>query len=501
MSTHSKYFNTPFIYYGFGVNYTINKIVDKESFDKSFAEFYLFYKNLSSHPLSTLRNGEYFTPLERVNSILDRLEKVIPNLFKNKDHTFFDPCCGLGQFQILIYFKLLKNLVNEFNGDYQKCSKHILENMIYINDINEGNIQFIKTLIFPDIVHYKTSDALISIPFNKKSFTCVLFNPPYSVYHSNSSTTLYPDFCQLYLPLGKISCCIIPNIWICSSRQKYFISWMKSQPLYSITDYTNPSRYFKINIQLHGYIEEIITINNSKIIDIDTINKLKQGYYYELINNDDNVYKSLRNDFVKYNHDIDIFLHTNKYDDFLKKVFRYIEKNGNILDIFYGTTYYDITTNDRRLHKNKENDDILCYIASRRGQTAYINKNNLFKKVYKRVFKHKMKATNTEDIFVITAYTTPRDKDAFVKLIICNEKEVYNASYIGFKVKSYEEANNLISYLSTDFVKTLLILRKQSISISKFQLLWIPFVPLDRMWNNEDILKYMGIDEIPEEIL
>ena len=130
MSTHSKYFNTPFIYYGFGVNYTINKIVDKESFDKSFAEFYLFYKNLSSHPLSTLRNGEYFTPLERVNSILDRLEKVIPNLFKNKDHTFFDPCCGLGQFQILIYFKLLKNLVNEFNGDYQKCSKHILENMI-----------------------------------------------------------------------------------------------------------------------------------------------------------------------------------------------------------------------------------------------------------------------------------------------------------------------------------------------------------------------------------
>ena len=112
-----------------------------------------------------------------------------------------------------------------------------------------------------------------------------------------------------------------------------------------------------------------------------------------------------------------------------------------------------------------------------------------------------MKATNTEDIFVISAYTTPHDKDAFVKLLICNDKEVYNASYIGFKVKSIEEANYLISYLSTDLVKTLLILRKQSISISKFQLLWIPFVPLDRMWNNEDILKYMGIDEIPQEIL
>ena len=503
MSIHSNYFNTPLLYYGFGVNNTINKIVDESSFDKSFAEFLMFYKNLSSHPLSTEKNGEYFTPLERVNSILDRLEKVIPNLFKNKYHTFFDPCCGLGQFQILIYFKLLKNLVAEFDGDYQKCSKHILENMIYINDVNEGNIQFIKELIFPDINidHCKTSDAIKNIPFNKKSFTCVLFNPPYSVYHSKSSTSLYPDFCELYLPLGKISCCVIPNIWICSSRQKSFISWMKSQPIYSITEYTNPSKYFKINIQLHGYIEEIITINNPKIIDIDTINQIKQGYNYELINNEDNIYQTIRKDFVKYNPDIDIFLHTNKFDEFLKKVFVYIKENGNILDIFYGTTYYDITTNDKRLHKTKGNNDILCHIASRRGQIAYINKNDLFKKSYKRVFKHKMKATNTEDIFVITAYTTPHDKDAFVKLIICNEKEVYNASYIGFKVKSHEEANFLISYLSTDLVKTLLILRKQSISISKFQLLWIPFVPLDRMWNNKDILEYMRIDEIPTEIL
>ena len=502
MSNHSGYYNTPFTYYGFGVKCTINKIVDEESFNKSFAEFLLFYRDLSSHPLSTLRNGEYFTPLERVNSILDRLEQAIPNLFKVKSNTFFDPCCGLGQFQILIYFKLLKNLVSEFDGDYQKCSKHILEHMLYINDINEGNIFFVKTFIFPDIVHVKNVDALKIIPFNKKSFTCVLFNPPFSVYHSNSSTSLYPEFCSLYLPLGKISCCIIPNIWICSSRLKYFISWMKSQPIYSITEYTNPSKYFKITIQLHGYIEEIISINNSAITDIDTVNKLKQGYYYELINNEDNIYKTLRSDFVNYNSDIDIYLHTNKFDNFLKKIFRYIEKNGNILNIFYGTTYYDITTNDKRLHKTKQgDDDVICHIASRRGQIAYINENELFNKSYKRIFKHKMKATNTEDIFVITAYTTPHDKDAFVKLYICEKGEVYNASYIGFKVNSIEEAKYLISYLSTDLVKTLLILRKQSISISKFQLYWIPYVPLDRIWTNESILKYLGIDSIPEEIL
>ena len=105
----------------------------------------------------------------------------------------------------------------------------------------------------------------------------------------------------------------------------------------------------------------------------------------------------------------------------------------------------------------------------RNGQFVfnYINENELFTKSYKRVFKHKMKATDTNDLFVITAYTTPHDKDAFVKLYICNKGEVYNASYIGFKVNNLDEANSLISYLSTNLVSTLLLLRKQSISISK----------------------------------
>ena len=78
---------------------------------------------------------------------------------------------------------------------------------------------------------------------------------------------------------------------------------------------------------------------------------------------------------------------------------------------------------------------------------------------------------------------------------------MYNASYIGFKVNSMDEANSLISYLSTDLIRTLLLLRKQTISISKFQLYWIPLVPLDREWTNESVLKWFKIDKIPEEIL
>lgn len=504
MSCHSttKYFNTPATYYDFGVKYTIDQIVDEESFNKSFRDFLFFYRDISSHPLSTTRNGEYFTPLERIHSILDRLELVYPLLYKTKTNTFFDPCCGLGQFQILLYFRLLKNLVAEFNNDYQACSKHILENMLYIVDVNAGNINFVVSKCLPGLKHYLVTDSLKTFGmFGKKNFTCILFNPPYSVYHSNSSTTLYPDFCTTFLPQGKISCCIIPNIWICSSRLKYFIKWMRQQPIYSITEYNNPSKYFKINIQLHGYIEEIITINNQSIVDEEVVNQLKQGYYYTLVDNNNNLHKTLREDFVYYNNTIDIYLHTNKFDKFLSKIFKYIKNNGSILDIFYGTTYYDITTNDRRLHKEKEEGDVLCHIATRRGEYSYIKEDLLFKKSYKRVFKHKMKATNTSDLFVITAYTTPHDKDAFVKLYICNEREVFNASYIGFKVNNLEEANSLISYLSTDIVKTLLLLRKQSISISKFQLYWIPSIPLDRIWTNEEVMKLFGVDTIPEEIM
>ena len=506
MPCHSNtgYFNTPLTYYDFGVRYTIDQIVDEDTFNKSFSDYVFFYKNISSHPLSTSKNGEYFTPLERIMSILNRLETVYPQIFKNKSNTFLDPCCGIGQFQIILYFRLLKNLVAEFDGDYQKCSDHILENMLYVIDINEGNINFITQKVFPKLKHAISADALDQNKsfFNKTIFTCVLFNPPFSVYHSNSSTMLYPNFCTTYIPQGKISCCIIPNIWRCSSRLKEFIQWMKTKHIYSITEYINPSKYFKINIQLHGYIEEIIIVNNNDIIDIDTVNKIKNGYNYTLVDNNTNINNVLRQDYVTYNNEIDIYLHTNKFDGFLHKIFKYINKHGSILDIFYGTTYYDITTNDKRLHKRKQKDnDIVCHIATRRGEISYINEDELFQKVYKRMFKHKMKATNTEDLFVITAYTTPHDKDAFVKLYICNKNEVYNASYIGFKVNSLDEANSLISYLSTDVVKTLLLLRKQTISVSKFQLYWIPNVPLDRIWTNESVLKLFGINKVPTEIL
>ena len=504
MSCNGKlgYFNTPYTFYDFNIRYTIDQIVDEETYMKSYKNFLFFYKNISNHPLSTTRNGEYFTPLERVCSILDRLEEVYPDLYKDPSHTFLDPCCGLGQFQVLLFFRLLRNLVAKFDGDYQKCIDHILKNMIYVIDVNSGNINFLTTKVFIGLKHYKIADAIQTTGlFNNMQFTCVLFNPPFSVYHSNSSTTLYPDFCTIYLPRGKISCCIIPNIWICSSRLKYFIKWMKKQPIYSITEYISPSKYFKINIQLHGYIEEIITVYSNDLINIDTINNIKQGYNYTLIDNDTNNNNVLRTDFVSYNKNIDIYLHTNKFDKMLLKILKYIDKNGSILNIFYGTTYYDITTNDKRLHKSQEDGDILCHIATRRGMHNWINKDKLFNKVYKRTFKQKMKATDTDDLFVITAYTTPHDKDAFVKLYICKKGEVYNASYIGFKVNSMDEANSLISYLSTDLIQTLLLLRKQTISISKFQLYWIPLVPLDREWTNESVLKWFKIDKIPEEIL
>lgn len=504
MSCNHKtgYFNTPSSFYDFDVKYTIDTIHDIDSFHKSLSNFIFFYKNISGHPLSTTRNGEYFTPLERVNNILNRLESVYPDIFNDPSHTFLDPCCGLGQFQVLLFFRLLERLVNKFDGDYQACTKHILKNMIYVIDINSGNIDFLTTKVFIGLKHAKTADALNTNVFSNIHFTCVLFNPPFSVYHSNSSTTLYPSFCTSYLPRGKISCCIIPNIWICSSRLKYFIKWMKKQPIYSITEYIDPSKYFKLNIQLHGYIEEIITINGNDIIDANTINDIKQGYKYTLVNNETGNEVVLREDFVLYNSNIDIYIHTNKFDKMLIKILNYINKNGSILNIFYGTTYYDVSTNDKRLHTPAESDnDALCYIATRRGVHSWINKDQLFKRVYKRVFKQKMKATDTDDLFVITAYTTPHDKDAFVKLYICNKGEVYNASYIGFKVNSLAEADSLISYLSTDLVKTLLLLRKQTISISKFQLQWIPLVPLDREWTNSSVLEWFKIDNIPKEIL
>ncbi len=137
-------------------------------------------------------NGEVFTPMNIVFEMLDRLdEQYIANhgksIFTNKHFKWFDPASGMGNFPVAVYIRLVDGLKEKIPNEKER-KKHILENMIYMSELNKKNV-FISHQIFNINNQYKLNmyegDTLfldISKSFNLdiNGFDVVLGNPPYN---------------------------------------------------------------------------------------------------------------------------------------------------------------------------------------------------------------------------------------------------------------------------------------------------------------------------------
>ena len=73
--------------------------------------------------------GEVFTPIPLINEMLDKLPQEV---WINPDLKWLDPANGMGNFMIIIYFRLNEGLKDIFMNDEVR-KKHILENMLYMS--------------------------------------------------------------------------------------------------------------------------------------------------------------------------------------------------------------------------------------------------------------------------------------------------------------------------------------------------------------------------------
>jgi hypothetical protein len=86
--------------------------------------------------------GEVFTPLEIVCEMLEKLSR---DVWKNYNLKWLDPANGIGNYPIVVYFKLMETLKNvEGFSNENKRSKHIIEKMLYMNELNPVNVAITK---------------------------------------------------------------------------------------------------------------------------------------------------------------------------------------------------------------------------------------------------------------------------------------------------------------------------------------------------------------------
>ena len=136
---------------------------------------------LKPKELEKKKFGEVFTPMTLINDMLDKLPI---DIWTKPELKWLDPANGMGNFPVAIYLRLMKGLELKF-PDNKKRKKHILENMLYMSEINKKNC-FITRQIFDINNEYKLNiyegnslEMDTKNIWNIEKFDIIVGNPPY----------------------------------------------------------------------------------------------------------------------------------------------------------------------------------------------------------------------------------------------------------------------------------------------------------------------------------
>lgn len=133
--------------------------------DSEFNQLKEYFDNtLNKDKKLVVTSNDEPTPIDCVEEMI---EKIPQGFWKKKNIKILDPCCGCGNFPIVVYQKLIK---------YHNKS-HILNNILYFNDLNENRLNVLKQ-IFGDEINVFNEDFL---KFDTDiKFDLVVANPPYA---------------------------------------------------------------------------------------------------------------------------------------------------------------------------------------------------------------------------------------------------------------------------------------------------------------------------------
>jgi site-specific DNA-methyltransferase (adenine-specific) len=352
------------------------------------------------------------------------------------------------------------NGLKEVIEDDEERYKIIVEECLYYSDINKQNI-FIANLLLDPYNKYKLNSNegdTLKLDIKKKwmieGFDLVIGNPPYNEELKESGgKPLYNVFIDFVLPNTKLLSFIIPSRWFSGGKglDKFRERMLKRKDIVYINHIEDAKKIFGSIVDIKGGVNYFL---------IDKSYNGLCNYNGDLLNLDE--------------HDIIV---ENKYKSIIKKM----EDYEKITILYKGQGYYNIKTNDKRLFNNFNDNSLKCYVSQQNGFIKYINKEEINKKF--------------NNYKVITARASHKGNSGFGNIFIGIPNEICNQSYISFNVNNEIEAKSLLSYLKCKLPNFILSLRKISQDISEHTLKWIPLVPLDREWTNDEIYNYLKLDE------
>ena len=409
-------------------------------------------------------NAEVPTPV----LIVKEMVSTVPATFWSAPRAVFEPCCGKGNFVLEIVRKFNDGLLDLYPNNELRA-KVIMTQCIYYADITALNV-FITTQLLrceyesicgqsSDDIDFEfnsyTGDTLlidIATTFGQDKFDAVIGNPPYSTDPSKPDTKpLYDKFIEKYIDVCGILLFVVPSRWFVGGKglDKFRDFMMKRTDIALIKHEDDATKWFGKDVEIKGGVNYFLKDAEHNGLC------LFNGKTYAL----------------------------SKYDCVIKPTYHAIIDtviNMESVNKLYMGRFFGVETNDKRF---KDSGKIKCFVSTLKSKDRC-----------KYLDKYEFNETNT---FwkVITARAAFGAFSGFGAKFIGHPNEVHTGSYISFRVANEEEAKSLLSYLETKFANHMLSIRKISQDISENTCLWIPLVPLDRIWTDEAVCEHLDIEQ------
>lgn len=197
--------------------------------------------------------GEVFTPLELVCEMLSKLPKKV---WSDPSLVWLDPANGIGNFPVIVYYKLMDGLKKVFPNE-AKRSKHIIEKMLFMIELNPVNVSICKKIFKmldsdskPNIYTGNFLEERKKMNYLPSKFDVIIGNPPYQALQISNGIRgggdmLWDKFVIISLDLLKSNgylCFVHPAAW-----RKPESEHSKNKGLFELMAHENQILYLEIH--------------------------------------------------------------------------------------------------------------------------------------------------------------------------------------------------------------------------------------------------------------
>ena len=337
----------------------------------------------------TINNyGIIYTPNNLVNNILDLIPK---EYFKNPHLRWLDIGAGCGAFSLILYDRLLNNLINNFSN-IQETKNHIIKNMLFMVENYPYHITELKKK-FTNEANILNTDFLAINNYEYEPFDFIIGNPPYNINgklktptnnnlkKSDTGKQVYVDFVyksfELLKPNGFLNI-IIPSLWLKPDKANLYnlLTTKKIHKLVCLST-TQTQKAFNYKAQTPTCYF-LIENNNNKKVNIQNASYI-------------NIYDNLNDDFINYSLKSNYPIPTNGIN-IINKLLKYIHEVG-YLKVYKSSTLSKKTKIENNYGENFQYINIKTTILSNNYPQLEINYSNIAQQFYdepKLILAHKM---------------------------------------------------------------------------------------------------------------